>query len=213
MPLSFQQLQEILSDHAGAIRQLEALYTQMDASYNAVAHSHDFECTGCEDNCCLTRFYHHTLVEVAALFSGYLKLTEEQRRSVTRRAWKYCQALEKDEHQNGPLRRLCPLNQASQCLLYHERPMICRLHGVPHIMRHPVRGLITGTGCHIFEAACQPGNSPPLDRTPLYRGMAQLEKSLRHASGIEDPVRLTVAEMIVCFDDNPPINHRKVPSR
>lgn len=202
MPLSFRQLQHILIDHVDAIRQLESLYSKMDTSYTAAAVSYDFECTGCEDNCCLTRFHHHTLVEVAGLFSGYLKLTEDQRLSVIRRAREYCEILNSDKGQQGPLRRLCPLNQATQCLLYQKRPMICRLHGVPHVMRHPGRGLITGTGCHIFEDTCEPVNGHPLDRTPLYRDMAQLEKSLRHATGIDTPVRLTVAQMIVCFDED-----------
>jgi hypothetical protein len=201
MSLSFLRLQDILLRHADAIRQLQKLYTEMDARYTAAAESHDFECRGCDDNCCLTRFYHHTLVEVIALFSGYLKLPEDQRRIVTRRARDYCQVLNTDEGQEGPLRRLCPLNQATRCLLYNERPMICRLHGIPHVMQHPLKGLITGTGCHIFEATCRPGNGHPLDRTPLYRTMAHLEKALRHATGIDTPVRLTVAQMIVCFDE------------
>jgi len=201
MPLSFLRLQDILLEHADAIGRLKSLYTEMDARYSAAAESHDFECRGCDDNCCLTRFYHHTLVEVAGLFSGYLELPEDQRLITTQRARKYCEILNTDEGQDGPLRCLCPLNQATRCLLYRERPMICRLHGIPHIMRHPVRGLITGTGCHIFEAACQPGHGHPLDRTPLYRAMAHLEKSLRHATGVDTPVRLTVAQMIVCFEE------------
>jgi hypothetical protein len=31
--------------------------------------------------------------------------------------------------------------------------------------------------------------------------MAQIEKELRLNSGIDTPVRLTVAQMILCFDD------------
>lgn len=204
MSLSSLRLQDILLRHADAIRQLHTLYTEMDARYTAAAESHAFECRGCDHNCCLTRFYHHTLVEVTALFSGFLKLPEDQRRIVTRRARDYCQILNADECQNGPLRRLCPLNEDTRCLLYKERPMICRLHGIPHVMRHPIKGLIAGAGCHIFEATCRPGNGHPLDRTPLYRAMAHLEKSLRHAAGIDTPVRLTVAQMIVCFEQSRP---------
>ena len=68
-------------------------------------------------------------------------------------------------------------------------------------MRHPARGLITGTGCHMFEASCHQAAGHPLDRTPLYSAMAMLEKSLRRASGIESRVRLTIAEMILVFED------------
>lgn len=202
MPLTYRQLQDILSRHTDAILQLQTLYTEMDARYTAAAESYDFECRGCDDNCCLTRFYHHTLIEFAGLFSGYLELPEDQQRRITKRAQAYCQILETAGGQDRPLlRHLCPLNENTLCLLYKQRPMICRLHGIPHVMRHPGRGLITGTGCHIFEATCRTGNGHALDRTPLYRAMAHLEKSLRHATGIDLPVRLTIAQMIVSFDE------------
>lgn len=201
MPLSLIQLQDILLRHSEAIRRLRSFYAEMDASYTAAADSYGFECRGCDDNCCLTRFYHHTLVEVTGLYSGYLNLPVDQRRIVTRRARDYCRAMSEDDRRNQPLRHLCPLNQDTQCLLYNERPMICRLHGIPHAMRHPRKGLITGTGCHIYEATCRPGNGHPLDRTPLYTTMAHLEKQLRHLTGIDTPVRLTVAQMIVCFEE------------
>ncbi len=78
--------------------------------------------------------------------------------------------------------------------------MICRLHGIPHVMRHPNKGLISGTGCHIFEATCPSGYGSPLDRTPHYIALAKLEKALRNATGIEMPVHLTVAQMIIGFE-------------
>jgi hypothetical protein len=46
-----------------------------------------------------------------------------------------------------------------------------------------------------------------LDRTPHYAAMAHLEQSLRQASAIESPVRLTIAQMIGCFE--PPPNSGK----
>jgi len=202
MSLTYRQLQDIRSRHAGAIRHLHTLYTEMDDRYTAAAESHGFECRGCDDNCCRTRFYHHTLIEFAGLFSGYLELSEDQQRRITESAQAYCRKLETAGGQDRPpLRHLCPLNEDTLCLLYQQRPMICRLHGLPHVMRHPGRGLITGTGCHIFEETCRPGNGHPLDRTPLYRAMAHLEKSLRQTTGIDIPVRLTVAQMIVCFEE------------
>lgn len=201
MPLSLIQLQDILLRHSDAIQRLRSLYAEMDANYTSTADSYKFECRGCDDNCCLTRFYHHTLVEVAGLYSGYLNLPEDQRRAVARRARDYYRTLDEDDRQDQPLRHLCPLNLDTKCLLYNERPMICRLHGIPHAMQHPRKGLITGTGCHIFEASCRPGSGHPLDRTPLYTAMAHLEKRLRHLTGIDTPVRLTVAQMIVCFEE------------
>ena len=103
---------------------------------------------------------------------------------------------------DGLRRRICPLNIDTMCILYRERPMICRLHGIPHVMRHPAKGMITGTGCHIFEASHGQSSGHPLDRTPIYTAMARLERTLRRNSGIEAPVRLTVAQMILCFENS-----------
>ncbi|MBC2737418.1 MAG: hypothetical protein HF981_23860 [Desulfobacteraceae bacterium] len=200
MPLSYRQLQDILTGQADAIRQLQAIYAAMDARYAAAADRYSFECRGCDDSCCLTRFYHHTLVELAGLFSGYLTLSAEERRCISQNAQTYCHVVSEDERRNRRTPHLCPLNRDTQCLLYRERPMICRLHGIPHIMRHPYKGLITGPGCHIFEATGQPAGESPLDRTPHYIALANLEKVLRNATGIETPVRLTIAQMIVCFE-------------
>ena len=194
-------LNRILERHANALERLAALYDEMDAAYGAVAQSYGFQCRGCEDNCCRTRFYHHTLLEAADLLKGYRELPECQQASIIERARAYCRALNASTHHGQPLRHLCPLNSDTRCLLYRQRPMICRLHGIPHVMRHPTRGLITATGCHMFEASCGQADGHPLDRTPLYAAMAMLEKSLRQASGIENPVRLTIAEMILVFGD------------
>jgi Fe-S-cluster containining protein len=200
MPLSSRQLQDILKGQADAIRQLQAIYAAMDARYATAADRYGFECRGCDDSCCLTRFYHHTLVELVGLFSGYLTLPEDERRLVTQKAQAYCHVLSEDERRNRRTRHLCPLNRDTQCLLYRERPMICRLHGVPHVMRHPYKGLITGPGCHIFETTAQLVDGSPLDRTPHYIALANLEKAVRNATGIRTSVRLTVAQMIVCFE-------------
>jgi hypothetical protein len=69
------------------------------------------------------------------------------------------------------------------------------------MMKHPQRGLIAGTGCHDFEASCENAEGHPLDRTPLYAAMAQLERSCRQLSGVETPVKLTIAQMILIFDE------------
>jgi len=201
MALTSAHLSRILERHNDALDRLTVLYQEMDAAYDRVAQSYGFVCQGCEDNCCLTRFYHHTLAEAASLLRGYRKLPEEQKSSILERAHIYCRALQAGERRDQPLRHLCPLNSGGQCLLYPHRPMICRLHGIPHAMRHPARGLITGPGCHVFEASCHQADGHPLDRTPIYSAMARLEKSLRQSSGITGPVRLTVAEMILVFED------------
>ena len=210
MPLPPHYLQRILSNHPDALLQLEALYEDMDAAYDAASAGFGFHCRGCEDSCCRTRFYHHTLVEVAGLLSGYMALPEKQRKAIAARAKSYCRALHASEQHHRTLDRLCPLNVDSRCLLYRQRPMICRLHGIPHIMRHPTRGLVTGTGCHLCEASRPQLEGHPLDRTPLYTAMARLERSLRQASGIDSPVRLTIAQMVLIFEDAQPLDGKAV---
>ena len=202
MTLTSAHLNSIIACHPDALRRLKALYHKMDAAYDVAARSYGFLCRGCEDNCCRTRFYHHTLVEAAGLLHGYRELSETQKALILERACVYRRALEASVQHDQPVVELCPLNVDGQCLLYQQRPMICRLHGIPHVMRHPARGLITGTGCHMFEASCSQAAGHPLDRTPHYSAMAMLEKSLRKASGIEGRVRLTIAEMILVFEDH-----------
>ena len=200
MTLTASHLHRILEQHAGALRQLEVLYNEMDAAYGAAASEYGFECRGCDDNCCLTLFYHHTLVETAGLLAGFQKLPANRKADIIERAIVNRRALSTIAQHDQPPALLCPLNVDTQCRLYVHRPMICRLHGIPHIMRHPTRGLIRGSGCHNFETTCRPAVGHPLDRTPLYTAMAGLERSLRQASGIDCSVRLTIAQMILLFE-------------
>ena len=102
---------------------------------------------------------------------------------------------------NQAFRHWCPLNCDGRCRLYAFRPMICRLHGLPHILRHPARGLIQGPGCHIFERDCQHTRPRPLDRTAPYQTLAGLEQTVRQGTGCQAPVGLTVAEMILAFPE------------
>jgi hypothetical protein len=199
MTLTASHLHRIHERHAGTLRQLEILYHEMDAAYAAAANRYGFECRGCDDNCCLTLFYHHTLVETAGLLAGFQKMPANQKADLIERAKVYSRALSTSPQHDQPPALLCPLNVDSQCQLYRHRPMICRLHGIPHIMRHPARGLIRGPGCHNFETTYGQADGHPLDRTPLYTAMAGLERSLRQASGIDRPVRLTIAQMILLF--------------
>ncbi len=43
----------------------------MDLKYKEAADYYGFDCTGCEDNCCFTRFFHHTLLEYLYIMEGY----------------------------------------------------------------------------------------------------------------------------------------------
>ena len=65
---------------------LEGIFEEMDRAYQAVASVYGFECRGCSDSCCLTRFYHHTLLEFMVLFEGFGSLAAEDRDTIARQA-------------------------------------------------------------------------------------------------------------------------------
>ena len=75
--------------------------------------------------------------------------------------------------------------------------MICRLHGIPHELSRPGQPAQAGPGCGEFLRRC--GHQPhrPLDRTPLYTGLARLESELRQALGVRRRFKHTIAEMLL----------------
>ncbi len=173
------------------------LFEQMDHAYDEVARPSGFVCNGCEDNCCLTRFFHHTLLEYLYLEEGLGKLAPEMLAQVKTQAESVVEQTAAMEGGDQPLRIMCPLNQAGRCILYAHRPMICRLHGIAHILRRPDGQTQTGPGCDDFYAQCGPSPDHLLDRTPLYVAMAKLEGELREALGFNGKIRMTIAEMII----------------
>lgn len=181
----------------GFFDSLYALYVEMDRAYDAAAAAYGFTCSGCEDNCCLTRFYHHTYVEYLYLLAGFNGLPRDRRTQIRRRAGQYVRAMEAAEAAGETLRHMCPVNDAGMCLLYGYRPMICRLHGVPHELNPPGRGRVYGAGCARFEQ--QYGNLPyhRFDRTPFYMKMADLESRFKAEAGLSEKIKRTVAQMLL----------------
>ncbi|VFQ43977.1 YkgJ family cysteine cluster protein [Desulfoluna butyratoxydans] len=174
---------------------IKHLFDKMDGSYAAAASSSGFTCAGCEDNCCLSLFYHHTLMELFYLKEGLATLPEETLATVTFRAQEAAPLLHQRANGEREEKVPCPLMEEGQCILYEHRPMVCRLHGVAHILERPDGTVIDGPGCARYEQAST--QSLPLNRTPLYREMAILEKELREETGFADRLRLTIAEMIL----------------
>lgn len=171
----------------------------MENAYEAVADAYGFKCAGCEDNCCLTRFYHHTLVEYLYLYLGYSKLSGDEQARLKQAADRVSRETTAADERGEPARSMCPLNIEGRCTLYRYRPMICRLHGIPNEIQRPGGSPVRGPGCGDFDRQCGHQSYIPFDRTPLYREMARCEQALREKLDFREKIRLTVAQMISEF--------------
>ena len=181
------------SSHEWAMETIARLFAAMDADYQRAAQSHGFICAGCDDNCCRTRFYHHTLVEYLYLHQGLNALAAAERGRLAARAAQVAASMAAEP----PEPVMCPLNEQGRCVLYAHRPMICRLHGIPHLLRRPDGRRQEGPGCGDFDRQCGAAAQPLLDRTPLYSVLAELERELRRRLGFGGKIRMTIAQMVI----------------
>ena len=179
------------------LRQLITIYASMDLKYSEAAAYYGFNCTGCEDNCCLTRFYHHTVLEYLYILEGLHNLDPEKQTEIKARALKVRRKSVEADRKGKLVQHMCPLNSGGKCTLYSSRPMICRLHGIPHELHSPGRNITHGPGCEAFSKCCSEKDYYRFDRTPFYVKMASLEKELKLAAGITTKVKMTVADMLV----------------
>lgn len=175
---------------------LEVLYAAMDSTYEEASASYGFVCTGCKDNCCFTRFYHHTFIEYFYILDGFDMMEHDKKIEIRQSADEVCNKLEDADRKGLIGRELCPLNDNSLCVLYPYRPMICRLHGVPHELNTPGKETQRNPGCEYFLKHHGYKDYFSFDRTTIYMEMANLEKEFRQKTGITDKIKLTVAEMI-----------------
>jgi len=178
---------------------LQKIFGDMDRSYDIAAQSYGFQCRGCEDNCCLTRFYHHTYLEFLFLRQGFESLEVSARRALRAKALDVCRQLELADIEERAVRLMCPLNIDGLCTLYRYRPMICRLHGIPHELQKPGQPVMHGPGCDAFDRQCSEKPYFKFDRTRFYFEMARLENELKQTAGLNGRIRLTIAEMILDF--------------
>jgi len=179
------------------IERLKKIYAAMDNAYRRAAENYGFSCEGCPDNCCQSRFYHHTVIEHVYLLEGLKALTNKRQRDVKLRARGIVDQISGGEPGKGTLRLMCPLNFNELCILYPYRPMICRLHGIPHELKKPGQGALFGPGCATFDQRCGHKGYFSFDRTPFYRKLAVLEQEVRQSLGYDGKIRMTVAEMIL----------------
>lgn len=187
----------------GLRAEVTSVLAAMDSGYAEVAAHYGFTCQGCEESCCRTVFYHHTYTEFLLLIHGLSTLSEQARVDLFGRAAATQVAIDAapGDESDAPQRSMCPINVAGRCALYAYRPMICRLHGIPHELRRPDGRVISGPGCHLFDTLSGGEALRRLDRTPFYQRLALLEQGLRRH--IEAPIRLhmTLAECLVALAD------------
>ena len=176
---------------------LQDLFAAMDAAYTLAINHYQFKCDGCADNCCLTRFYHHTYLEYFYLSRGIESLSPPENDAVIKKADEVCRETAAADEKGIPVRRMCPLNSNSLCTLYPYRPMICRMHGIPHQLQKPGYEVIHVPGCNTFDERCADTDYVKFDRTPFYVAMAKLESEFKQAAGLEGKIKMTIAEMII----------------
>ncbi|EMS78592.1 YkgJ family cysteine cluster protein [Desulfotignum phosphitoxidans] len=171
------------------------LYENMDRSYDRVADRYNFHCDGCSDNCCTSLFFHHTFIEKAYLIQGFLQMTSTLRKEIQDKAADYVRQTFAHDKAGQPLKLMCPLNHKGRCTLYIYRPMICRLHGLPHELHPPGRRVIRGPGCDAGQFATR--DYIPFDRTPFYTQMAALEQQFKKQQNRTGRIRETIAQMLL----------------
>jgi hypothetical protein len=176
---------------------LRDIFAAIDQEYSRAAEHYQFQCDRCTDNCCLTRFYHHTCLEYYYLRTGFEKQDSRKKGEILFKAEEVCRETAKADKKQMSVRLMCPLNDGSLCTLYFFRPMICRMHGIPHQLQKPGRKVIAGPGCGTFDDCCSHKGYFKFDRTPFYLELAKLENEFKQTVGIEGKIKMTVAEMIV----------------
>lgn len=178
-------------------KMIRDLYKDMDRIWNRIAGQYGFICNGCTDNCCESLFFHHTHVEKDYLLQGVSALPAEKHPTIIEKARRCTDRLLLFNSPGQPYKMMCPLNENSRCLIYEYRPMICRLHGLPHELAGSGGRKIRHPGCRAGESCFTAFTYIPFDRTPIYRQMAELEKKYVKAVRPETPrIRLTIAQML-----------------
>jgi len=183
------------------IPRLRELYLEIDATYASTGEQVGFSCEGCDGvKCCTVDVSLHTFVEMLFLRQGFNSLDTGRQLEVLGR----CRAMIK-AREDDPLgvyrNAVCALNFDGLCSLYEYRPMICRLAGIPHFIARPDGKIIESGGCSRYcleILAVHPGVK--IDRSPFYRGMAELEIEVVRHRGRRTPSR-TVSQTLGLEDE------------
>ena len=183
------------------LEQIEALYSDMEQSYDITASLLGHSCAGCPDNCCDSYFLHFTYIEWGYLWHGMSLLTQEKQSELISRALIYEKQSEGMLARGERPRLLCPLNENGRCILYKYRLMVCRTHGVPAVMTRPDGKKLTFPGCFRCQELGDQSeidvNSVMMERTPLLSRLVDLEQGLLEGKrSLVPKVRMTIAGML-----------------
>ncbi len=191
----------VMTDIPEHFSPLAQLYHDMDNAWNQVAQQYGFQCKGCEDNCCLSLFFHHTHAEASFLKFGLQTLSSKDQKHVLTLSRDYCRQNVSDtaeKHNPAASKKIpCPLLKTGRCTLYHFRPMICRLHGLPHELHKPGFNVIKGPGCDAGKFDRR--TYIPFDRTPFYKQMAVIEMNFRQLTGKTGKIKKTIAQILLNY--------------
>ncbi len=164
--------------------ELERLRAQADVSFARVAREYP-QAVACRPGCddCCHALFDLSPVESLALAAAFRRLPRQVRRRVGRRcrqaARDYDQVLAKALALEGEerlellsrARVACPLLLDGRCALYPQRPITCRLYGIPVA--------IAGQGRTCGRARFQPGKSyPTADLDQVQARLEQLSQAL-----------------------------------
>ena len=123
---------------------LDGIRKQADQAFAGIAEAHPGQVTckkGCDD--CCHAVFDLSPVEALGIALAFAELPRNQRRETLRRADKAAGEFDKvlkealalpEAERLGAFSRAriaCPLLQKGGCLLYGQRPVTCRLYGVP----------------------------------------------------------------------------------
>jgi Fe-S-cluster containining protein len=175
---------------------MKSLFDSMEQAYDAVGKHYGFTCEGCTDNCCTQRFYHHTLAETRYLHEGLRQADTALVREIYTKALEVVASYESEQQGDEVKHLMCPINFDGLCKIYEHRPMICRMHGLPHRIKKPDGSEDRAGGCGPFTDKIKKIDWT-VNRTPHYTALARIERDIRARSGFSGSYARTTAEMIV----------------